>query len=198
MMKVVPNPALIEKCDSSNISDFDIAYMTKLNKSLSANGGGDLKYNSHDTKINSEALKSLPPNTVQIGDHGVNALLNGCAIANGKLACEDLNNDDAKPPDDDEQQQQQQPSSSLSSEGEKLPIHGNLSGSDSGLESASPSWDKSVTEIKEHAYIKLEEELQHAREILKLRDEEVGRLRQMRQDGDKELLELTASLFEVS
>lgn len=69
---------------------------------------------------------------------------------------------------------------------------------DSGLESAASSWDKSVTEVKEHAFTKLEEELQQAREILKLRDEEVVRLRKIRQDVENELLELTASLFQVS
>lgn len=69
---------------------------------------------------------------------------------------------------------------------------------DSGLESAASSWDKSVTEVKEHAFTKLEEELQHAREILRLRDEEVLRLSRIRQDVESELQELTASLFQVS
>lgn len=69
---------------------------------------------------------------------------------------------------------------------------------DSGLESAATSWDKSVTEVKEHAFTKLEEELQHAREILRLRDEEVLRLSRIRQDVETELQELTASLFQVS
>lgn len=69
---------------------------------------------------------------------------------------------------------------------------------DSGLESAASSWDKSVTEVKEHAFTKLEEELQHAREILRLRDEEVMKLSRIRQDVETELQELTASLFQVS
>ncbi|XP_065225615.1 guanine nucleotide exchange factor for Rab-3A-like [Planococcus citri] len=67
---------------------------------------------------------------------------------------------------------------------------------DSGLESAASSWDKSVTEVKEHAFTKLEEELQHAREILRLRDEEVMKLSRIRQDVETELQELTASLFQ--
>lgn len=67
---------------------------------------------------------------------------------------------------------------------------------DSGLESAASSWDKSVTEVKEHAFTKLEDELQHAREILRLRDEEVMKLSRIRQDVETELQELTASLFQ--
>lgn len=69
---------------------------------------------------------------------------------------------------------------------------------DSGMESSASSWDRSVSEVKEHAFARLEEELRKANETLKLRDEEVSRLSRIRADVESELEELTASLFQVS
>jgi len=69
---------------------------------------------------------------------------------------------------------------------------------DSGMESSASSWDRSVNEVKEHAFARLEEELKKANETLKLRDEEVSRLSRIRADVESELEELTASLFQVS
>lgn len=69
---------------------------------------------------------------------------------------------------------------------------------DSGMESSASSWDRSVNEVKEHAFARLEEELRKANETLKLRDEEVTRLSRIRADVESELEELTASLFQVS
>jgi len=69
---------------------------------------------------------------------------------------------------------------------------------DSGMESSASSWDRSVNEVKEHAFARLEEELRKAHETLKLRDEEVTRLSRIRADVESELEELTASLFQVS
>lgn len=68
---------------------------------------------------------------------------------------------------------------------------------DSGMESSASSWDRSVNEVKEHAFARLEEELKKANETLKLRDEEVSRLNRIRSDVEAELQELTASLFQV-
>lgn len=67
---------------------------------------------------------------------------------------------------------------------------------DSGMESSASSWDRSVNEVKEHAFARLEEELRKANETLKLRDEEVSRLSRIRADVEAELEELTASLFQ--
>jgi len=69
---------------------------------------------------------------------------------------------------------------------------------DSGMESSASSWDRSVNEVKEHAFSRLEEELRKANETLKLRDEEVSRLSRIRIDVEAELEELTASLFQVN
>jgi len=69
---------------------------------------------------------------------------------------------------------------------------------DSGMESSASSWDRSVNEVKEHAFARLEEELRKANETLKLRDEEVLRLSRIRADVEAELEELTASLFQVN
>lgn len=60
---------------------------------------------------------------------------------------------------------------------------------DSGLESAASSWDQ--------AEARLRDELLHAREQLKLKDDEVLRLSRVRQEVESELEELTASLFQV-
>lgn len=68
---------------------------------------------------------------------------------------------------------------------------------DSGMESSASSWDRSINEVKEHAFARLEEELRKANETLKLRDEEVSRLSRIRADVEAELEELTASLFQV-
>ncbi|XP_022242926.1 guanine nucleotide exchange factor for Rab-3A-like isoform X2 [Limulus polyphemus] len=54
----------------------------------------------------------------------------------------------------------------------------------------------SVAEVKEHAFARLQEELRKAQEELKLKDEEVARLCQIRDEVGAELEELTASLFE--
>lgn len=69
---------------------------------------------------------------------------------------------------------------------------------DSGMESSASSWDRSVSEVKEHAFARLENELRKANETLKLRDEEVSRLSRIRADVESELEELTASLFQVN
>lgn len=69
---------------------------------------------------------------------------------------------------------------------------------DSGMESSASSWDRSVSEVKEHAFARLENELRKANETLKLRDEEVSRLSRIRADVEAELEELTASLFQVN
>ncbi|CAH0769465.1 unnamed protein product [Bemisia tabaci] len=67
---------------------------------------------------------------------------------------------------------------------------------DSGMESAASSWDRSVAEVKEHAFARLQDELRRANEELKLRDEEVTRLSRIRQEVEAELEDLTASLFQ--
>ena len=58
-------------------------------------------------------------------------------------------------------------------------------------------WGRAVTEVKEQAVAKLQDELKRAHEELKLKDEEVARLSRIRQDVEAELEELTASLFQV-
>lgn len=69
---------------------------------------------------------------------------------------------------------------------------------DSGMESAASSWDRTVAEVKEHAFTRLQEELRKAHQELKLKDEEVTRLSRIRSEVEAELEELTASLFQVS
>ncbi|CAN7939255.1 unnamed protein product [Ixodes hexagonus] len=54
----------------------------------------------------------------------------------------------------------------------------------------------SVAEVKELAYARLQAELSRAQQELKLKDEEVARLSQIRDEVGAELEELTASLFE--
>lgn len=51
---------------------------------------------------------------------------------------------------------------------------------------------------KEQTFAKLQDELQKAHLELKLKDEEVSRLTRIREDVEKELEDLTASLFQVS
>lgn len=55
---------------------------------------------------------------------------------------------------------------------------------------------RSVAEVKELAYARLQEELLKAQEELKLKDEEVARLSRIRDEVLAELEELTASLFQ--
>lgn len=179
-MKVVCNAAIIEKCDADNINDYDISYMNKLNRNLKVNG--DLTLNSHKNELN-EICDTVHKNSV----------------------CEQIKICNKTEQNADESDTL--PSSngrnieiwnSGNAEDKDVAVCQNQICIDSGLESAASSWDKSVTEVKELAFTKLEEELQHAREVLKLRDEEVVRLRRIRQDVENELLELTASLFQVT
>lgn len=201
-MKVVPVSAIIEKYNINDISDFDITYMNKLNESLNATG--DLTFKSRENKFNGTADKF--EETVLLNGYltkgmkisATNRKNNDCSNVNGHL------DEENRISDANLKSENQSETESLASLSNDLEVCGkpcekveNLSAGDSGLESSISSWDKSVSEIREHAYKQLEAELQNVREILKLRDEEVIRLRKMRQDGDKELLELTASLFEV-
>ncbi|KAG0421077.1 hypothetical protein HPB47_003019, partial [Ixodes persulcatus] len=62
--------------------------------------------------------------------------------------------------------------------------------------SASRPRSVSVAEVKELAYARLQAELSRAQQELKLKDEEVARLSQIRDEVGAELEELTASLFE--
>lgn len=64
-----------------------------------------------------------------------------------------------------------------------------------GLPSPRPR-SVSVAEVKELAYGRLQAELSKAQQELKLKDEEVARLSQIRDEVGAELEELTASLFE--
>lgn len=59
------------------------------------------------------------------------------------------------------------------------------------------SFDRTITGKKEQAFAKLQDELQKAHQELKLKDEEVTRLTRIREDVERELEELTASLFQV-
>ncbi|XP_017885045.1 guanine nucleotide exchange factor for Rab-3A-like isoform X1 [Ceratina calcarata] len=71
--------------------------------------------------------------------------------------------------------------------------------SPAGKESPSPTvlqWGKAIAEVKEHAVSKLQDELERAREELRLKDEEVARLSRIKRDVEIELEELTASLFQ--
>lgn len=58
-------------------------------------------------------------------------------------------------------------------------------------------WVRSVVEVKEQSFARLQNELKEAHQELKLRDEEVSRLSRIRQDVEAELEDLTASLFQV-
>lgn len=197
-MKVVSVSAIIEKYDINDISDFDITYMNKLNESLNATS--DLTFKSRENKFNGTADKF--EETILLNGYltegmkisATNRKNYDCSNVNGHL------DEDNRISDENLKSENQSDPESLSNDlevcGKPCEKVENLSAGDSGLESSISSWDKSVSEIKEHAYKKLEAELQNLREILKLRDEEVINLRKMRQDGDKELLELTASLFE--
>lgn len=188
-MKVGSNEFLSQKCDSNKLNDFDVTYMNKLNETLNANV--DL-VNTSTTNANAEVIRKLAAVQLTI-NNDENAIIDSCDTLkdSGKI---NLGVDEISSNCENAAKE----SNHVDGKGDGELANLCRSNSDSGLESTASSWDKSVTEIKEHAYVKLEEELQHAREILKLRDEEVSRLRKMRQDGDSELLELTASLFEVS
>lgn len=59
------------------------------------------------------------------------------------------------------------------------------------------SFDKTITGKKEQAFAKLQDELERAHQELRLKDEEVARLTRIREDVERELEELTASLFQV-
>lgn len=174
IMKVVCGAPIIEKCDSTNIEDCDdITYMNKLNENL-IQVHNDLPFESTKSEVNSSAEKcsSAAVAVVAAAARGLSKNGHAAAVQNNVWNSKEAE-DEAKD-------------------------NGAISTDDSGLESAASSWDKSVTEVKEHAFTKLEEELQHAREILKLRDEEVTRLSRIKDDMETEIQELTASLFQVA
>lgn len=83
-------------------------------------------------------------------------------------------------------------SSSGSTEGPDSPLPGEVLGS--GVRWSGGG--RSVSEVKELAYARLQAELSRAQQELRLRDEEVARLSQIRDQVGAELEELTASLFE--
>lgn len=83
-------------------------------------------------------------------------------------------------------------SSSGSTEGPDSPLPGEELGS--GVRWTGGG--RSVSEVKELAYGRLQAELSRAQQELRLRDEEVARLSQIRDQVGAELEELTASLFE--
>ncbi|XP_072165468.1 guanine nucleotide exchange factor for Rab-3A-like [Diadema setosum] len=56
--------------------------------------------------------------------------------------------------------------------------------------------NNSVAEAQAHAFDKLQEELMKAKETLQLKDEQVEQLSRVREEVDREITELTASLFE--
>ncbi|KAI5732472.1 hypothetical protein M8J76_000643 [Diaphorina citri] len=87
-------------------------------------------------------------------------------------------------------------SSTLSSTTKRVPCISDSADIDSGAESASSSWERTVAEVKGAAISRLQEELRSAHEELKLKDEEVARLSQLRVEVESELEELTASLFQ--
>ena len=64
-------------------------------------------------------------------------------------------------------------------------------------ESSDLSFDRTLADRKEQAFAKLQDELEKAHMKLKLKDEEVARLTRIREDVERELEELTASLFQV-
>jgi Rab-3A-interacting protein len=59
-------------------------------------------------------------------------------------------------------------------------------------------WEKVIADIKEYSVAKQQEELKVVHEKLRLKDEEIAKLLQMRQDTETEVQELTASLFQVT
>lgn len=208
-MKVVCSPTIIEKYDASNINEFDIAYMNKLNGGLRVTG--DLKISPCDNDLgrSSGGDDDDGPKTFIVGERRLDALLiaeYGGAGESAIRATDDVRRSSEESAEEPSKGSWPENKSSCSATGESSPtttksaICVNAScASDSGLESAASSWDKSMTEeVKELALSKLEEELLDARQVLKLRDEEVSKLRKIRQDVENELLELTASLFQAS
>lgn len=207
-MKVVCSPTILQKYDANNINEYDIAYMNKLNGGLRANG--DLKMSPRDNDLGSGGGggDTDGPKTFIVGERRLDALLMaeyGGADSGAVCAADDIRHS-SKESEEPGKDSWPDDESGCSATGDSPPttaksaICANAScSSDSGLESAASSWDKSMTEeVKELALSKLEEELQDARKVLKLRDEEVGKLRKIRQDVENELLELTASLFQAS
>ncbi|KAK7576287.1 hypothetical protein V9T40_012573 [Parthenolecanium corni] len=197
-MKVVCSPTILAKYDANNINELDIAYMNKLNGGLRANG--DLKISARDNDLGGGGDDG--PKTFIVGERRLQdtmTIADYGAADEGVLRTSEESSSETKAlwPDDESICSATAESSPKTA---KSAICANVScASDSGLESAASSWDKSMTEeVKELALSKLEEELQDAREVLKLRDEEVGKLRKIRQDVENELLELTASLFQAS
>ncbi|KAJ8922582.1 hypothetical protein NQ315_007612 [Exocentrus adspersus] len=57
-------------------------------------------------------------------------------------------------------------------------------------------WSRSVVEVREQAFLRVQNELKEANKELKLRDQELTRLSRIRQDVEAELEDLTASLFQ--
>lgn len=73
----------------------------------------------------------------------------------------------------------------------------NDSDTKSGASGDQIDWSRSVVEVKEQAFLRLQNELKEANKELKLRDQELSRLSRIRQDVEAELEDLTASLFQV-
>lgn len=65
-----------------------------------------------------------------------------------------------------------------------------------GEKNDSGDWGRSVVELKEQAFTRLQNELKDAHQELKLKDEEVVRLTRIREEVETELEDLTASLFQ--
>lgn len=57
-------------------------------------------------------------------------------------------------------------------------------------------WSGSAVEVREQAFLRLQNELKEANKEIKLRDQELARLSRIRQDVEAELEDLTASLFQ--
>ncbi|XP_063233359.1 guanine nucleotide exchange factor for Rab-3A-like [Bacillus rossius redtenbacheri] len=76
------------------------------------------------------------------------------------------------------------------------PAAGRLLNGDKEPEDLETSWDRTVAEVKEQAFARLQDELKKARVELRLRDEEVSRLSRIREEVESELEDLTASLFQ--
>lgn len=75
---------------------------------------------------------------------------------------------------------------------------GNIDGNNCASGDQGSNWGRTVVEMKEQAFARLQNELKEAHQELRLRDEEVNRLSRIRQDVEAELEDLTASLFQVS
>lgn len=86
---------------------------------------------------------------------------------------------------------------SKADEGELCDNNVQSRGEKTGDDSAVLSFDRTITGKKEQTFSKLQDELEKAHQELKLKDEEVARLTRIREDVERELEELTASLFQV-